>query len=276
MTGTEAIQYLDVHNLDIKNLDNIVRTYLLGLPRFYIVFVIMPVLSKRFLGGGMIRNGVILSIALFLYPVNAGSIPAEMSNIDYFSILLKETVLGIIIGYIATIPFWVAEGVGFLIDNQRGASMASTVNPMLREQTPPLGIFFSQLLCTLFVISGAMLALILVLVKSYVLWPVGVFFPEIFDGLDVFALSQLDYLMTLIVVLSAPVVASMFLAEFALGLISRFSPQLNVFFLAMPIKSAVAFVVLILYMKYFVMHLMTYIDEIPQVILDLLTSAQVS
>ncbi len=276
MTGTEAIQYLDVHNLDIKNLDNIVRTYLLGLPRFYIVFVIMPVLSKRFLGGGMIRNGVILSIALFLYPVNAGSIPAEMSNIDYFSILLKETVLGIIIGYIATIPFWVAEGVGFLIDNQRGASMASTVNPMLGEQTSPLGIFFSQLLCTLFVISGAMLALILVLVKSYVLWPVGVFFPEIFDGLDVFALSQLDYLMTLIVVLSAPVVASMFLAEFALGLISRFSPQLNVFFLAMPIKSAVAFVVLILYMKYFVMHLMTYIDEIPQVILDLLTSAQVS
>ena len=41
----------------------------------------------------------------------------------------------------------------------------------------------------------------------------------------------------------------MFLAEVGLALVSRFAPQLQVFFLAMPIKSALALLVLILYMK---------------------------
>jgi type III secretion protein T len=40
---------------------------------------------------------------------------------------------------------------------------------------------------------------------------------------------------------------AMFLAELSLALVSRFAPQLQVFFLAMPIKSALALLVLILY-----------------------------
>jgi type III secretion protein T len=41
----------------------------------------------------------------------------------------------------------------------------------------------------------------------------------------------------------------MFLAELGLALVSRFAPQLQVFFLAMPIKSALALLVLVLYMS---------------------------
>jgi type III secretion protein T len=40
----------------------------------------------------------------------------------------------------------------------------------------------------------------------------------------------------------------MFLAEFGLGLMNRFSPQLNVFSLAMAVKSGVASVLIILYL----------------------------
>lgn len=261
-----------LQSLDLQDVEQTVRTFLLGLPRFYTVFVIMPVLSKRYLGGGMIRNAVILSLALFLYPVNAGSLPVHLSTIDYFIILAKEMVIGMVMGYIATIPFWVAEGVGFFIDNQRGASMASTINPMLGEQTSPLGIFFTQLLSTLFVVSGALLILIAMLVESYTIWPVGTLYPAFFDGLDLLALSWLDYIMKYIVVFSAPVIAAMFLAEFALGLISRFAPQLNVFFLAMPVKSAVAFFMLVVYLKYLVEHLMGFIDEVPEQLMSVLTA----
>ena len=44
-----------------------------------------------------------------------------------------------------------------------------------------------------------------------------------------------------------PVVIAMFLSELGLGFISRFAPQLNVFFLSMPVKSAVALLMLILF-----------------------------
>jgi type III secretion protein T len=48
--------------------------------------------------------------------------------------------------------------------------------------------------------------------------------------------------------LSAPAIIAMFLAELGLALVSRFAPQLQVFFLAMPIKSALALFVLVMYM----------------------------
>ena len=50
----------------------------------------------------------------------------------------------------------------------------------------------------------------------------------------------------------------MFMVEFGLGLVGRFAPQLNVFFLAMPIKSGVAIFMLILLIGL----IFEYFDEI--------------
>ena len=50
----------------------------------------------------------------------------------------------------------------------------------------------------------------------------------------------MNRLMSMAVLFSAPIIFAMFLAEFGLGLVSRFVPQLQVFFMAMPIKSALA------------------------------------
>jgi len=43
------------------------------------------------------------------------------------------------------------------------------------------------------------------------------------------------------------VLLAMFMAELGLALVSRFAPQLQVFFLAMPIKSALGILVLMVY-----------------------------
>lgn len=259
--------------LDAAGLEQIIKTYLLGVPRLTVAFMILPVLSKSVLGGSMVRNGAMLSFALFIYPMTADSLPPDLSLADYFTILIKEMTLGLVIGYMAAVPFWIAEGVGFFIDNQRGAAMASSVNPIMGEQTSPLGIFMTQIMVTIFVISGAFLSLILVMVQSYAVWPVGVLLPQFMTGLDTFILSQLDLVMELVVVLSAPVILAMFLSEFSLALISRFAPQLNVFFLAMPVKSAIALFVLILYLKYLVERLYDLIEKTPSQIIEFMISS---
>ena len=70
-------------------------------------------------------------------------------------------------------------------------------------------------------------------------------------------LDQLSRFMRLVLLFAAPAVVAMFLAELGLALVSRFAPQLQVFFLAMPIKSALALLVLVLYMG----TLFDYADE---------------
>jgi type III secretion protein T len=52
------------------------------------------------------------------------------------------------------------------------------------------------------------------------------------------------------VVMAAPAILAMFLSELGLAMVSRFAPQLQVFFLAMPIKSAIAILVLAIYIPF--------------------------
>ncbi|GLS24677.1 type III secretion system export apparatus subunit SctT [Marinibactrum halimedae] len=249
---------------NISDIDTMIETYSLALPRVYVVFTILPIMSKTLLGGAMVRNGILLSLSLFMFPLNEGTLETELSKLDYLSILLKEAVIGLVIGLVIAIPFWIAEGVGFIIDNQRGSTMGNMVNPLSGDETSPLGVFLSQLLNTFFIISGAFLLMMGVIYQSYVYWPIGKMIPLDLTGTDVFIFSQLDFLMRSIILFSAPVVIAMFLSEFTLALISRFAPQLNVFFLAMPIKSIVGIFILILYVKL----LMGNIDSIVESTFD--------
>ena len=60
-------------------------------------------------------------------------------------------------------------------------------------------------------------------------------------------MSFVDDLMEIIFCFSAPILIVLFLAEFGLGMISRFAPQLNVFFMAMPVKSWLSMFFLLFY-----------------------------
>ncbi|WP_045626021.1 SctT family type III secretion system export apparatus subunit VscT [Vibrio parahaemolyticus] len=229
--------------------------YSLTLPRLMACFIFLPILSKQMLGGAMIRNGVLCSLALFIFPVvNEQALPDETDGLWLIVILGKEVLLGMLIGFVAAIPFWAIEATGFLVDNQRGAAMASMFNPTLGSQSTPTAVLLTQTLITLFFSGGGFVAFIYALFKSYTTWPILGFFPMVTDAWVSFFYDQFQQLMWLGVLMSAPLVLAMFLAEFGLALISRFAPQLNVFFLAMPIKSAIASVLLIVYLGLMMDH----------------------
>ncbi|MGY0215957.1 type III secretion system export apparatus subunit SctT [Endozoicomonadaceae bacterium StTr2] len=224
--------------------------YSMGLPRILALFAFVPVLNSKIMGGTMNRNGVAAALVLCVLPViKAGKPEVDLDAWMYFAIVMKETMIGMIIGFCIAIPFWALEACGFFIDNQRGASMASTMNPMSGSETSPMGLLFSQTFNTIFILSGLFLLLLEHLFKSYAMWPVFSFYPSMESSGTLFILTQFDLLITIAMWLAAPVAISMFITEFGVALISRSAPQLNVFVLAMPIKSGVAAAVLVVYVS---------------------------
>lgn len=240
--------------MTLETLQAQMLAYTLLLPRFISCFVMLPVLSKQMLGGSMIRNGVVCSLALYAYPMVAGTLPMTIGGMELMLLVAKEVLLGLLIGFVAAIPFWAVEASGFLIDNQRGAAMASLLNPSLGSQTSPTGLLLTQTLITLFFAGGAFLALLTALFQSYTSWPVAHFLPMVGPQWVSFFYSQFSQMLLLCALLAAPLMIAMFLAEFGLALISRFAPSLNVFVLAMPIKSAVASLLLVIYIKLMMDH----------------------
>ena len=240
--------------MSVQDLQQLLLTYSLLLPRIISCFVVLPVLAKQTLGGGLVRNGVACSLALFAYPIVAGSLPPALGALDIALLIGKEVLLGLLIGFVATIPFWAMEATGFIIDNQRGAALASTLNPSLGSQTSPTGLLLTQTLITLFFSGGAFLALVGSLFRSYASWPVSSFFPQFGSQWVAFFYAQFSQMLMLCALFAAPLLIAMFLAEFGLALISRFAPSLNVFILAMPIKSLVASLLLVLYLGILMEH----------------------
>jgi type III secretion protein T len=216
--------------------------------RIAMCLIIAPFFSTKIVSGPM-RNGVVLSLSLMVLPIVIPTVPAaELSLLHIAMLLMKEAILGLLIGYLAGAPFWIADSVGYLIDTQRGTSAASVYDPTIEEQTSPIGDLLLQLTIALFYVTSGFLFFLGVLFDSYRLVPVFGFFPTFDETFPTFMLGFLDHLMRLVVVLSAPVVLAMLLSDIGLGFLNRFAPSLPVFFLSMPIKSALAVFVLALYL----------------------------
>mgnify|MGYP006278668061 CR=1 FL=1 len=212
------------------------------------LFLLMPFMNRA-LVPRMVRFAMSAGIALILLPILPPTTDAWPSGVALLSLVFKEAVLGILLGFLIAIPFWTFEAIGFVIDNQRGASMAATLNPMTGHDSSPLGIAFNFAFITFFMLGGGFSLFLSVIYDSYRLWAPHEFWPSLSPDAAALLMIQLNRLVMMALLLSAPVLIAMLMSELGLALVSRFAPQLQVFFLAMPIKSALALFVLVIYLS---------------------------
>ncbi|SDR14612.1 type III secretion system export apparatus subunit SctT [Pseudovibrio sp. Tun.PSC04-5.I4] len=237
---------------------------LLTFPRIFAVFATSQLFNTTLMSKTA-RNVVVMVIAIPLYPVNLqyvdGFSPDGPTFVAYF---FKEYAIGFLIGYVISCLLWAVQSAGTLIDNQRGAAVASSIDPMLGNESSPIGDLFSRgFILYLFLTPGFFFILNLVY-DSYVIFPVTKFIPVLSPDFPELILSIFDNAMRLMFIMAAPLVILMFLAEFALAIISRFDPQIQVFILAMPIKSGVAVVLLTFYLSFLLPEAATHQIELKQ------------
>nr|WP_235667634.1 flagellar biosynthetic protein FliR [Candidatus Hamiltonella defensa] len=80
---------------------------------------------------------------------------------------MTELVIGITIGFFATLPFEAIEMATSLINTMHGATMVSAINPNMGMQFSVFGILFSQVLAVQFLISVGFNSLLRVIYGSY-------------------------------------------------------------------------------------------------------------
>lgn len=218
-----------------------------SMPRLLAMFSMLPMFGRQALPG-VLRIGVAFSIGLFEIPIlQEQALTIARSGSLVFAIMIKEALIGFVLGFIIALPLWALDIMGAYVDNQRGASIAASINPLTGHDTSPLGELFSQAGVVFLLISGGMFLILSAVYDSFLIWPVFELLPKFSQETPTLLLGQMDRLMSIAVLLGAPVIFSMFLAEIGLGMVSRFVPQLQVFFLAMPVKSGLAMFVFAVY-----------------------------
>lgn len=231
----------------------------LGMPRLFLIAMVAP-----FLGGsvvtGQLRLVLVGSLYLFLHPMIAAQLPPMPSltpalGLHLTLLLFKEALLGLLIGFLAGIAFWTLQSVGFFIDNQRGASMSESADILSGDQTSPVGGLLFQSMTYLFYATGAFLAFIGVVYATYEIWPVTSTLPLHWNiRAPLYFAGRVGWLLGHMLLLAGPIVVACLLTDISLGLVNRFASQLNVYVLAMPVKSGLASFLLCFYFGLLLMH----------------------
>lgn len=228
--------------------------FILGSARLMAFAMAAPFMGSAVVTGTA-KTALVCSLYLIIHPTVleavAPMLPLTTAGwATVMGLILKEVFIGFVLGWLAGLVFWAIESAGLFIDNQRGASSAQSSDPLSGTQTSPTGSFLFQSTVYAFFASGAFLSFLLLLYSTYEFWPVTAFLPGEFfakEGAALFFGECLAKLAVNMVLIAAPVVLACLFTDISLGLINRFAPQLNVYILSLPIKSAVASFLLIFY-----------------------------
>ncbi|MBS0846927.1 type III secretion system export apparatus subunit SctT [Citrobacter sp. JGM124] len=223
------------------NFQNGVLLFVMAYARIAIVFYMLPVLGERVLSGLVIKNTLITLTIIGLWPCSQLVISPEQG---WFILLVQEVVVGLILAMTLCVPFWIAINIGELLDNQRGATLSDSIDPVNGGQSSVLSGFMNFAFGAIFFASGGMQLLLELMMKSYQVFPQG-------SNVMKIHWQELSYLLMVIaknsIILAAPVLMVMLVAELLLGVFARYCPQLNPFSLSLTIKSFIAFIVFLLY-----------------------------
>ncbi|OPA94129.1 EscT/YscT/HrcT family type III secretion system export apparatus protein [Pseudomonas fluorescens] len=220
---------------------------LLGMARIYPCALLVAAFCFQHVRG-MTRHTIVMVLALIPAPgIYAALVGTDYSALALAGLMIKEVALGVLLGVLLSMPFWMFEAVGALLDNQRGALAGGQLNPSLGPDATPIGHLFKELAIFLLMVTLGLGALTQVIWDSYQIWPPTLWFPVVGpNGFSTF-IGLLGDTFTHMMLYAAPFIAVLLLLEFGIALLGLYSPQLQVSTLAPPVKCLAGIGILILY-----------------------------
>jgi flagellar biosynthetic protein FliR len=209
----------------------LVSGYLLALVRAAAWVFVCPPFGTRSVPT-MVKVGLAAALALVVGPhLTAQGVPLEV--VPMLTAAVLQMAAGLALGFLGVLLFATFSFAGGLIDLVSGYSVAQLFDPGNNAPVSIFGQFYGVLATTLlFAIDGHLL-LVRGFLTSFSAAPLTHLSTDTLAKLltgDValFFVSALE--------IAAPLLAALFLAEAALGLLARAAPLMNIFQLGLPVK----------------------------------------
>lgn len=216
--------------------------FLLVFVRIIGILVVVPIFSGNNIPE-IAKTGLAFTIAIIIMYVNPSmEIIYDASIIGYGFLVIKEVITGLIIGFIIYVLFEIFFFVGQLVSLSSGLSMSNMFDPTVGRQVPVMGKLYHYTACALFLVTNGHHLIFRALIYSYSVIPLG----EAKVGANIVA--QMIMILTNYFIISikiaAPIMVTMFILDFALGILARTAPQMNMFVIGFPVKIMIAMIML--------------------------------
>ncbi|MEW6506060.1 MAG: flagellar biosynthetic protein FliR [Chloroflexota bacterium] len=215
------------------------QLYFLALTRILAMMIAVPVLGGQTIPL-QVRVGLGLILAAILLPWQPLPPQTEwMDGLAYAIWVVREVLIGTLAGFAARLTFGALQIAGEAMGLGSGFASSRLFNPAIAESSTALDQFFMMVVMLYFlVIDGHHLFLIAVK-KTFEILPLMAPLP--LDRMDVLMQTTAQLILAG-VHLALPVMAALFLTDLTLGLLARVAPQVQVYFLGLPLKIGVSLI----------------------------------
>ncbi|MDC9700708.1 MAG: flagellar biosynthetic protein FliR [Alphaproteobacteria bacterium] len=246
--------------LEVDFLPRIAFAFMLLFARIGTVIMIMPVIGDRVVPV-RVRLVFTLTIVVLLYPLLESNFPLHLGSFFYMlKFLVLEIAIGFCIGNVSRLVTSSLQVAGSFISVQVGLSFVQNVNPAQFIQSDLFSNFLWMLGITLILLLDLHHLMLAALRDSYYLFPAGILFP--FSDFVEMAVDILTGIFILGLRISAPFLAFSLIFYISMGVLSRLMPQVQVFFIALPLNIIAGFLLFIFLITAIMSEFLTYFEII--------------
>lgn len=190
------------------------------------------------------RLGIAFSLTIILAPILSPVIPnIPQTTGELFFLMGSEVTIGLFIGLVMRIIMTSLDIAGTFISMINGLSSASILNPLLQQQSSVISVFLMTIGGVLIFATGLHELMLRAIYDSYEVFVPGKLPPM--GDLTKVVVEMTSRAFRIGLQLSFPTLVIITLLLIVLGVMARLVPQLQVFFVALPLQIIVGLIILI-------------------------------
>lgn len=193
-----------------------------------------------------VKVGLAVFLGVLVYYMVPAGLPetAGLGLISYSILILQESIVGLILGFITNACLYIVNFSGRVIDMELGLSMSNMMDPSTRLQTSITGSYYTQMVSIMFLVSNMHYYVVKAIIDSFVYAPVGraIIHRTLYEIMQTFIVDF--FLIGFRIVL--PVFAVTLVVNIVLGVLTKIAPQMNMFVVGMQLKVFVGLFVLLI------------------------------
>ena len=230
--------------IDISLLPALAATFMLVFARIGAMVMLLPGFGEANIPV-RIKLAIALLLTLVILPLHRAAYHVDMQSLTPLLVLMiQEIVIGIVLGATARVTLAALQVAGSVIAQQLGLGFVTTVDPTQGQQGLLVGNFLTLLGITLLFVTDSHHLIIAALNDSYKIFAPG----EMMSSGDVADLATRAFAAAFKIgmQLSAPFLVFGLVFNIGLGVLARLMPQMQVYFVGVPLSILAGFLILAL------------------------------
>jgi flagellar biosynthetic protein FliR len=248
--------------LDVSFLPALAAAFLLVFARVGTMVMFLPGLGEMSVPV-RVRLTIALLLAAMLLPLHRAAYPVDLALPGpVLALLFQELLIGAVLGLTARLTISALQVAGSVIAQQLGLGFVTAVDPTMGQQGVIIGNFLSVLGITLLFATDLHHLVIAALNDSYTLFKPGEI-PLLGDVAALFT-RTVGAAFRVGVQLSAPFLVFGLLFNLGLGVLSRLMPQMQVFFVGLPLSILIGLLILLVVLAAMMGTFLEYVGGVLQ------------